>query len=288
MNNTYCIGSSYDYEYWYESNMIDNLAVLMDLLGYEYEVKADIRFHILGLSLDDTYDDMPTYDSSKYNIAYVIDKTHINNANSLKKFDKIIVPSENCRKALGVDAEVIPHFPLLKPVKRASPKKQFDIVYVGDIRQSKIVEDILPIVSDLNLNFKIFGRFFELYSGSEAAKRCWAGHSINYEYIPSLASKTSIIIHGSRPEMNKAGYTNAQYTDYLTSKAFVISEKNAEIEDLYKGITYGDKSELRDLVTYFLKNPSNRRKHINMQYKLIKDMDLLNTAKDRFKKILER
>ena len=162
-----------------------------------------------------------------------------------------------------------------KPVKVKSEnvyfrmKKTIDILYMGDLNKTEILEDLLPIVKSKKYNLKIYGNMFDLYNGSRVATKYWAGSLPSPGELPFIVDSSKVVIHHINKASNLVGVVNSQYLDYLRNGAFVLTKDNASIERTYKGICYQTTKELETLLDKYLSNDAEREDSARQAYEVL-------------------
>ena len=276
----YCIGSTHKSKYWYEYQIYINLISEFEKMGFKYQPNSLNRIYFLGWPIRKNYSEAGPIDKKANNIG--ISFSHAQKAENIKAFNKLYVSSTGMQnvimKKFNIKCELLKPFSSLSPSNLEDEKYKCDLAFVGNIRVRQIVEDVIPIVEKLNLNFKIFGYDWTHYKGNKKAIKFWQGDVIPYEHLPRLAHNAKIVLVDHHASMNQMGCVSHKYVDSLMSGAFVISDFNKDAPT-YKGITYQNKSQLPKLISYYLENEEERKKQQKKQYEIVQTQTTESAAK---------
>jgi len=280
----YCIGSAHTSIYWYEYQIYANLIEEINELGFTYKQKSHNRIYFLGWPLRNNYKDIGEFDKKHNNIC--LSFSHAQIAKNLNDFDKIFVSSYGMQNFIlsksKIKCEVLKPFSSLKKTDKIKSNYQCDIAFIGNIRKRQIVEDVLPLINTLNLEFKIFGYDWKSYQGNKQAIKYWQGDVISYKDIPILANSAKIILIDHHSSMNEIQCVSHKYVDLLASNSFVISDFNRDVYN-YKGIIYKNKKELYTLIKKYLYDDKSRQDHKTKQNNIV----IENTTKNAAKRIVK-
>jgi glycosyltransferase involved in cell wall biosynthesis len=232
---------------WYNGNDAD-CNVVIHLRGLHRYAVSEKRLNIMWnfnhldtISLDE-------YES--YDLVFVASELHAPKLERLVKTK--VVPLLLC-----TDAEIFyPH---------ATEECTSDVLFVGNSRNvyRKIIKDLLPTSHDL----KIWGTLWEQFID----KKYIQGDYFPNEDLGRLYSSCKILLNDHWDDMRELGFINMRIFDALASKAFVISDDVAGIDDVLPDavVTYRDSGDLQAKVAYYLKNERARLDVAERGYDLV-------------------
>jgi len=275
----YCIGSKHSSKFWYEYRIYINLIEELEKLGFKYQSNSKNRIYFLGWPLSASYKEIGPIDKSANNIA--LSFSHADRYSNIELFNKFYVFSQGMQKFFhqktGVNYEILRPFSSLTTNETEDERYRCDIAFVGNIRTRQIVEDVLPVVEKLNLDFKIFGYDWTHYRGNPRAIKFWQGDVIPYKDIPLMSHNAKIVLVDHHESMNIMGCVSHKYVDLLASGAFVISDSNNDAST-YNGIIYKNKEQLYELITRYLNDEKARLHQKSKQNTIVKSQTTESAA----------
>ena len=290
----YCIASPHKNELWYDHRLYVNLIEALKTLGHQHEAGAVNRIYFLGGPQRQFYPKVGTFDTNANNIALIY--CHMESLQRLDLFDKVFVPSQFVKdyfehKALELTSgsnylfktknniDIIRPFSSLKPVSEHRPKYNCDVMFMGTPRVRPIVEAILNIVEKHQLKMHIIGPNWAEYSGNPAAKRYVTERSVRYYQIPQVVRGAKICLHDHHDSMNQFQTCSHKYIDMVSAGGFVISDKNEDVRNVYKGIVFEDEQQLESMVLRYLSEDVERQAIVEKQRSIMSEQTTLMAAK---------
>ena len=284
----FSIASPHKSELWYDYRLYVNLIEALESLGYKYRKNSNNRIYFLGAPRRHFYPDVGKFDSEANNLALAY--CHFEKISSYNEFNKVFLPSNFVKKSVlnqrrkyskifkkNSYLDKVSKIEIIKPFSSLTPESKMvdalicDLSFIGSPRIRPIVEDIIPIVKKHNLSFHIYGPHWDAYKGNSLASSFVKAAEIPYQDIPKLSAASKISLVDHHQSMNDIGSVSHKYVDLLSSGAFIISDKNKDAIHNYNGVCYSSKSELEDLVLYYLENESERKKVLARQMNIVKD-----------------
>ncbi len=230
--------------------------------------KADVVIYLFGSPIEGL-----TKDS--FNMVWLYSHPDMVTSSNLKVFDKIFCLSSSFipnLKAMGYkDIDLMIGATSKTPIYL--PQK-YDVVFVGNTRAyggRKIISDI----GDIPFNFKVWGNGWDKI----LPKKNIGGLYYDNQKLNELYASSVISINDHHPDMAKKGMVAVKIFDILASGGFALSDTNTGIHDIFGDAVpqYSDAEDLRDIISYYLKNP-------DIRYEMTKkgrEIALAHTFKDR-------
>lgn len=136
---------------------------------------------------------------------------------------------------------------------RATSNYKSDILFVGNTRGQfrKIVRDIMSWEDLKNYNFKVYGKGWDKFID----KKYIAGDHINNSELKYYYQNTKILLNDHWDDMNKNGFISNRLFDASACGAFIISDLNPGIEEVFgPGLIeeYTDATSLHQLLSRYL------------------------------------
>ena len=288
----FSIASTQESSLNYASFEYENIIFTLEALGCKMIPDSHNRIYMAN-SIFYNHKDfayISSYDPKANNILYLTSCGSNINTDFVKMFKKVLVPTEQVRiHLLATYPELAwraQDFLVMSPIAIQIPsrqlpekKKRMDILYIGDLNRSEIVEDILPFVKKSNMEFKIAGNFWDYYNGSKEATQYWMpGYPLEYHAIPELVAAARVVLYNQSAVMSKVGGITSQYIDLIKDKGCVIAKENPFISSI-GGITYKDPENLWALVDLYVNNVELRKKNTKAMHKVSLDFCPITSCK---------
>lgn len=273
---------------WGDYHFAEAMKRCFENMGYTVEIvilsdwnlpsKNKYRIVLRGLS---KY--IPEYNN--LNIMWNISHPELVTLNEYEEYDKVFIASEIWAK--NVNAEIKKQVECLMQCTdfdnsniRVSNDKKFELLFVGNSRKvyRKIIKDLLPTIYDLS----VFGSDWEQLIPINYIK----GQSIPNEKVGQAYQDAAIVLNDHWDDMRERGFVSNRIYDALAVGAFVISDtvKGMDIDISNCIITYENREELKNLISYYLEHPEKRNELARKGQEIIKKK---HTFANRTKTILE-
>ena len=235
------------------------------------EKDPDVILHLFGSPVKKS---LPEH---TYNLVWVYSHPDLVTPHNLRQFDKIYCASRDFipkLQAMGYsNIEVMIPSTSKKPLK--VPIKH-DVIFLGNARSSR--PDGRSVVGDLqktSFDFKVWGNLWE----DLIPKRHYGGRYWDYNELNNLYASARITMNDHHPDMAREGFVSNKVFDILASGGFAISDKNIGIEKIFGQAVpqYESAQELQALITFYLNNPTERKKRMMDGRRIA----LSNTYRDR-------
>lgn len=291
----FSIASPHKNVLWYDYRVFVNTKHELEKLGCVYIKNARNRIYLLSPPVRNYYEDVRHFDKEANNLAIIY--SHFEKVENFQGFNKVFAPSNLVqsfflkqrksasrwfKKNTFLDSkrklEILPPFSSLTEKEGKANLPQCDLSFIGSPRIRPIVEDILPIVEKHNLTFHLYGPGWERYSGNPSAKNYVVAKTIEYNQFSDLALASKICLVDHHQSMNDIGAVSHKYMDHIHSGAFVISDKNNDAVKNYEGVCYTSKSDLEELVQFYLGDANAREEKRLRQRELTKSNTTANAA----------
>ncbi|MDH1765980.1 glycosyltransferase [Comamonas aquatica] len=245
---------------------------------YSSKDKDDVVIHLFGLH---------EYEPDPYsiNIMWIISHVDKINKRQLLKYDFIFCASED---VLSLVRSLVPEIKseLLyqctdEKVFFPNPKieKDIDILFVGNSR--RIYRDAVKYAVEGGFPIQIWGTKWEQFIPKKYIK----GQSLNSLEVSDYYRRAKIVLNDHWPDQTQFGLVNNRVFDAFACGAFVLSDSNPGIKNIFKDVeipVFSSASDFKNLLDKLLADSSYREDFVQ---KISKNVLASHTFTERAKKI---
>lgn len=162
---------------------------------------------------------------------------------------------ERLRNEFNIDAKYLVLPAPTRPGCTVEYDAEFDIAFVGNADEDKGRRKLLPLLEDSNS--VVYGGAWESLLTGTACH----GKYIPWCELPNVWNSARIVPYSTYEDMRQGGFVADACLDAMVnSSALVLPDRNSGFEDLGVDAPQWDtEDELRDLVSYYLREASHRQ-----------------------------
>lgn len=262
---------------YYEDGNMEVIKSGLSLLGLKHLPDSENRIYFLDGVMQDKYRDIERFNPDCHNVAFINTDMECMLTKYIKEFNTVIVPSNKLKDKIlsilggGCSVNVIEtmssyasSYDYLKTPRRKNKKdnKPIDILFVGGIKPSPILDEVSILARRHNLKLAIYSDFFSYYGGNKIAKQFHKGNLPSFTELPKLVSQAKICITDTKQFEKRMEVIPLQYFDYINLGGFVVTQKNDFLESEFGMPTYSDKVELEDILLTHTKESKAYKQHL--------------------------
>ena len=189
-------------------------------------------------------------------------------AKFLASYDRVFCISGNECERLRQQGVACGWLPMATGKRLQAPAAVAErVVFVGNALPNldghrPVVDDMLAVCARKpEIEFSLWGG---LYQG--LPPDILAAEYIPYHDLDALYAGSAIVLNDHRPEMRERGFINPRILDVIASGGFVVSDRNAAIEEYFGDAVpqYEGPDELCGILKQYLRHPEQREERIRL------------------------